>query len=1139
MNEYAHATIFFDDLLDAAGLNRDRLFIVPGNHDVDRRAGEFLTRTISSEDIADRYFSPDQSLLHLTQKFQAFLEWYNDYFKTIRSFPTNTTCSPVEIVMVNGIRVAVLPMNSALFCIDDHDHQKLFIGRRCIAEAKAQLGAADLTIGLIHHPLDWLSPIEQSKIKATLGETIDLLLQGHYHETETEGIANTYGGYLRLAAGAAWQSQQWAKSAMYATFDSNEVSIFPIRYENRPSENWTLDTSLFPSPTYIKSFPIPGRADPLLRIASTVTLPQSEKQHQHAAERYQAILKQELGYIRMLGLPGIESVKVNLNNDTFVQLRLSDRQGSIKQSSIKSLIQVDEHIFFADELMKQTFHDGRKRRMLLIIGDPGAGKTTLLKYYALSAFEDSKRLGFTEPLTVFYFPLRDIVRDNERRYDTLPANLANWSVMHHQTIDAHIFNDWLNNGTSLVLLDGLDEISDTMERREVCRWIDAAWAGFSKAFFVITSRSTGYNKEDGIELEADYERADVQDFTQEQQECFLLNWFTAILLKEPREKGIDVAVWEEKQKEEAKERTTAIVAHLNIQKNKELRQLAAIPMMLQIMAILWKDRDYMPESRVKLFDSALDYLLEFRDKRRNIKPLLSATQARQVLAPVSLWMQEELKRDEASKSDIHNAMREWLDTLDNPPTAEEFCNYLVKRAGLFIESGGKDYLFRHKSFREYLAGFQLKEDRPYEHLKKLVAHFGEDWWEETLRFFIASVDANVFDAFMAELFNSSVSTALTLKQQLLLQTIIEEAKGKKVDSLCKKLLDPTTTDGCQRVILDCLKAIAKPAALEALQSFSDKGLAKNKDIADRAAEVSFQLLYGLQRLTIETKPSHITTKPQIINPEKLPLSFRNSFEQNSEYILIKGGSYIYSGSEQEERVESLYMAKYPVTQRLYSSFINSLQPNDSFNAALNNIAKSNAWGKEFEVELKKEKNNLATLFRSKYDEDRKLGGNDNPVTGITWYAARAYCLWLSLLEGNENLYRLPTEIEWEWAAGGRRDGTILKVRKYPWPETNGDPTSKLANYAGNIGSTTPVGRYPDGATPEGLYDMAGNAWEWMDNLYNGKEAVRSLRGGSWGLTDRYLCCSARNYGVPDDRDVFIGFRVVRQGILRIPEPLSN
>jgi formylglycine-generating enzyme required for sulfatase activity len=856
--------------------------------------------------------------------------------------------------------------------------------------------------------------------------------------------------------------------------------------------------------------------------------PISEKEE---LRRYQAILKEELGYIRMLGMPGIESIKVNLNNDTFVPLRLSDRYDSERVFSEKRTPQEGEHILFPDEIMKRAFHDRRHRRLLLVIGDPGAGKTTLLKYYALCAMEDFARLGFVSPINVFYLPLRDLLSDDNGNYsDSLPANLASWSEKHHQNVKEGVFIEWLNSGSSLVLLDGLDEISDTEKRKAVCEWIDSAWSGFSKARFVVTSRATGYNKEEGIELAADYERADVQDFTPDQQERFLRNWFTAAFLKEPCENGFDEASWQIKQCAEAEERTSAIMEHLKIPNNRGLRQLAAIPMILQIMAILWKDRDYMPESRVKLYDATLDYLLEFRDKRRKIKPHLSAMRARQVLAPVSLWMQETLKKDEAAKSEMHAVMQEPLETLDNPPSAERFCDYLVKRAGLLVESAGKEYMFRHKSFREYLAGVQLKEDRPYEQLNKLVTHFGDDWWEEPLRFFIGSVDAHVFDAFMQKLFDSSDSDALTQKQQQLLMTLIEEAKAKKIDALCKKLLDPSTTAERQRVILDCLKVIGKCAALDAIELFKKEGLAKNRDVAERAEEVMFTLLTmlpGIEKLRVEHKPLLVTVAPQIITLENRSASFRNTNELNAEYILIPGGNFIYSDTKEEKEVTDLYVAKYPVTNRLYRAFIAAFSNSSEFKKDLNEIADKRKWDTGFAEYLKSGKDDLAGLFRSNYDEDRKFGGDDQPVVGVTWYAAKAYCLWLSEHEGKPDSYRLPSEVEWEWAAGGRQGTTGREIREYPWADESRQPDPKLLNYDNNVGATTPVGSYPEGATPEGLYDMAGNVWEWTNSWYD--EITRSdrvLRGGSW---DNFAggCRSAyRLNRSPDYRSNYVGFRLV-------------
>ena len=167
-------------------------------------------------------------------------------------------------------------------------------------------------------------------------------------------------------------------------------------------------------------------------------------------------------------------------------------------------------------------------------------------------------------------------------------------------------------------------------------------------------------------------------------------------------------------------------------------------------------------------------------------------------------------------------------------------------------------------------------------------------------------------------------------------------------------------------------------------------------------------------------------------------------------------------------------------------------------------------------------NELATRFCSDSADDKRFNKDEQPVVGISWYAARSYCLWLSLIESggaNDHLYRLPTEIEWEYAAGGEES------RTYPWGEP--EPTPTRANYNDNEGATTPVGRYSEGATPEGLYGMAGNVWEWTDSWYDEKtRSSRVFRGGSWYCIDEF-CRSAYRYDYAPGRRYFgIGFRLI-------------
>jgi predicted phosphodiesterase len=254
--EYQSATKFFDSLLAAAGVDKQHLYVIPGNHDVDRIQGAGLARTLGSREDADTYFGPSIPKNHITQKQLAFQQWYDHYFDGIRRFPQTSTCAPVEVVDVKGITIGILQLNSALFCQGDDDHAKLWIGRRCLAAAVEDLTArsAALNIALVHHPLEWLHDAERANIRAELQSHVDLILRGHLHEPDVEGVAGVMGDALHMAAGASYNSREWPNRALYASLENDQVRVFPIRYEDQPRERWAPDTGVFSS--YSKVFPI-------------------------------------------------------------------------------------------------------------------------------------------------------------------------------------------------------------------------------------------------------------------------------------------------------------------------------------------------------------------------------------------------------------------------------------------------------------------------------------------------------------------------------------------------------------------------------------------------------------------------------------------------------------------------------------------------------------------------------------------------------------------------------------------------------------------------------------------------------------------------------------------------------------------
>ncbi|MBN1584035.1 MAG: formylglycine-generating enzyme family protein [Anaerolineae bacterium] len=204
------------------------------------------------------------------------------------------------------------------------------------------------------------------------------------------------------------------------------------------------------------------------------------------------------------------------------------------------------------------------------------------------------------------------------------------------------------------------------------------------------------------------------------------------------------------------------------------------------------------------------------------------------------------------------------------------------------------------------------------------------------------------------------------------------------------------------------------------------------------------------------------------------------YDFEPEMVLIAAGEFMMGSDSRKDQharhverpqhklhLPDYYLAKTPVTNAQYAAFVRATQRTPP----------------------------------SHWQEDRPPKAKENhPVVRVSWYDAIAYCKWLSGLTGQA--YRLPTEAEWEKAARGD------KASMYPW----GDrwDASRCNTKESETEDTTPVGAYPQGASPYGLLDMAGNVWEWTSSLYrdypyrknDGREdpsstKARVLRGGSW------------------------------------------
>jgi formylglycine-generating enzyme required for sulfatase activity len=202
--------------------------------------------------------------------------------------------------------------------------------------------------------------------------------------------------------------------------------------------------------------------------------------------------------------------------------------------------------------------------------------------------------------------------------------------------------------------------------------------------------------------------------------------------------------------------------------------------------------------------------------------------------------------------------------------------------------------------------------------------------------------------------------------------------------------------------------------------------------------------------------------------------------------------------------------------------------------------------------------------RNPWRDDRDLNGANQPVVGVCWYEALAYCAWLTdvlraakRIQPNQEVM-LPNEPEWEKAARGDlsspvrrflRTGQGAGVRAYPW---QGDFDPLRANtLEGRVLTTTPVGVY-DNASGCGTLDLSGNVWEWTRSRWGNDpqrptfgypysndltererldtDDFRVARGGSWRLGQSGARVSCRLWLTPVPRYDLQGFRCVLRSI---------